>query len=187
LNLEANKYTRQLKIAENSKPGNNDVGDSPRGPLKQQGKPPLKTCEKPRLKHVSLKHAGRGPRRGGPDGPPRRPTQRSLRAGSASLEGTRLPRAGSAPFEGERFPRAGSASLEGVPRRPRAGSASLEGVPRAHARSCTRVRAFNVLTIAGRRHRAPGARTPVLSHQLPRREPIPATVGDCAAWPVPAP
>jgi hypothetical protein len=24
-------------------------------------------------------------------------------------------------------------------------------------------------------------------HQLPRREPIPATVGDCATWPVPVP
>jgi hypothetical protein len=129
---------------------------------------------------------GHGPHRSGPDGPPRRHTRRSPRAGSASLEGTRLPWAGSAPFEGERFPRAGSASLEG-PRRPRAGSASLEGVPRAHAHFRTRVRAFNALTIAERRHHAPGARTPVLSHQLPRREPIPATVGDCAAWPVPAP
>jgi hypothetical protein len=89
-------------------------------------------------------------------------------------------------FEGERSPRAGSASVEG-PRRPRAGSASLEGVPRTHARPRTRVRAFNALTVAARHHHAPGARTPVLSHQLPRREPIPATAGDCAAWPVPAP
>jgi hypothetical protein len=50
-----------------------------------------------------------------------------------------------------------------------------------------RVRAFNALTTAGRRHHAPGTRAPILLNQLPRREPIPATVGDCAAWPVPAP
>jgi hypothetical protein len=96
------------------------------------------------------------------------------------------PRMGSAPFEGVRLPRAGSASLEG-PRRPRAGPASLEGAPHAHARSRTRVRAFNVLTMAGWRHHVPGTRAPVLSHQLPMRKPIPATVGDCATWPVPAP
>jgi hypothetical protein len=100
-------------------------------------------------------HTGHGSRRGGPGGPPRRPTQRSPRAGSASLEGTHLPRVGSAPFEGVRLPRAGSASLEGS-RRPQAGSASLEGAPRAHACSHTRVRAFNALTMAGRRHHAPG-------------------------------
>jgi hypothetical protein len=137
------------------------------------------------------------PRRGGPNGPLRRPTQRSPRAGSASLEGARLPRAGSAPFEGVRLPRAGSAPFEGVrlpragsaslegPLRPRAGSASLESAP--HARACSRTRAFNALTTAGRRHHAPGARAPVPSHQLPRREPIPATVGDCATWPAPVP
>jgi hypothetical protein len=109
-----------------------------------------------------------------PDGPPRRPTRRSPRVGFASLEDTRLPRAGSAPFEGVRLPRAGSASLEG-PLRPRTGSASLEGAP--HARACSRTRAFNALTTAGRCHHAPGAHAPVPPHQLPRREPIPATVG----------
>jgi hypothetical protein len=87
-------------------------------------------------------HAGHGPRRGGPRGPPRRPAQRSPRAGSASLEDTHLPRAGSAPLEGTRLPRAGSASLEGTrlprTRLPRAGSAPLEGAPHAHARSRTR-------------------------------------------------
>jgi hypothetical protein len=150
------------------------VGDSPGGPLKQLGK------------HASLKHTGHGPRHDGPDGPPRRPTQKSPRAGSASLEGTHLPRMGSAPFEGVLLPRAGSASLEG-PRRPRAGSASLEGAPHAHAHSHTRVRAFNALTTAGQRHHAPGTHAPVLLRQLPRRKPIPATVGDCATWPVPAP
>jgi hypothetical protein len=161
------------------------VGDSPGGPLKQPGKPHLKPA-KAKAKHVSLKHTGHAPRHGGPDGPPRRPTQRSLRAGSASLEGTHLPRVGSAPFEGVRLPRAGSASLEG-PRRPQAGSASLEGAPHAHAHSRTRVRAFNALTTAGWRHHALGTHAPVLLHRLPRREPIPATVGDCATWPVPAP
>jgi hypothetical protein len=122
-----------------------------------------------------------------PNGPPRRPPRRSPRAGFASLEDTRLPRVGSVPFEGARLPRAGSASLEGPlpPRvgsasleglhRPRTGSASLEGAP--HACACSRTRAFNTLTPAGRRHHAPGARAPVPPHQLPRRNPIPATVG----------
>jgi hypothetical protein len=159
----------------------NHVGDSPRGPLKQLGNPHLKPAK---AKRTSLEHTGHGPRHGSPDGPPRRSTQRSPRADSASFEGTRLPRAGSAPFEGARLPRAGPASLEG-PRRPRAGSASLEGAPHVHARP--RTRAFNVLTMAGRHHHAPGARAPVPSHQLPRRGPIPATVGDCATWPVPVP
>jgi hypothetical protein len=99
-------------------------------------------------------HTGHGPRCGGPRGPPRRPTQRSPRAGSASLECARLPRAGSAPLEGARLPRAGSASLEGA--------------AHAHARSRTRVRAFNALTTAGRRHHASGTHAPVLLHQLPR-------------------
>jgi hypothetical protein len=122
-----------------------------------------------------------------PNGPPRRPTRRSPRAGFASLEGVRLPQVGSVPLEGVRFPRAGSASLEGPhppragsaslegPLRPRTGSASLEGTPRACA--CTRAQAFNALTTPGRRHHATGARAPVPPHQLPRRGPIPATVG----------
>jgi hypothetical protein len=112
-----------------------------------------------------------------PNGPPRRPTQRSPRAGFASVEDARLPRVGSVPFEGVCLPQAGSASLEG-PLRPRTGSASLEGAP--HARACSRTLAFNALAPAGRRHHAPGARAPVLPHQLPRRDPIPATVGETA-------
>jgi hypothetical protein len=100
---------------------------------------------------------------GGPRGSPRRPTQRSPRAGSASLEGARLPRAGSTPLEGARLPRAGSASPEGA--------------PHAHARSRTRVRAFNALTTAGRRHHAPGTHVPALLYQLPRRNPSPPLWG----------
>jgi hypothetical protein len=135
------------------------------------GKSRLKPAKKPKPNASCLSaHTGHGPRRGGPGGPPRRPTQRSPRAGSVSLEGTRLPRAGSAPFEGARLPRAGSASLEG-PRLPRAGSASLEGAPHAHACSRTRVRAFNALTTAGWRHHAPGTHAPVLLRQLPRGNP----------------
>jgi hypothetical protein len=135
-----------------------------------------------------------------PNGPPRRPSRRSPRAGFASLEDARPPRAGSVPFEGVHLPRAGSASLEGslpprtgsaslegsLPPRtgsaslegslpPRTGSASFEGAP--HACACSRARAFNALTTAGRRHHALGARVPVPPHQLPRRDPIPATVG----------
>jgi hypothetical protein len=92
---------------------------------------------------------------------------RPVRGGALPSSGLRLAR-GPAP------PRAGSASLEGSPR-PRPGSTSLEGAP--HACACPRMRAFNALTPAGRRHHAPGARAPVLPHQLPRREPIPITVG----------
>jgi hypothetical protein len=123
----------------------------------------------PRLTMQDTTHAAEAP-----NGPPRRPTRRSPRAGFASLEGACPHRAGSAPFEGVRLPRAGPASLEG-PLRPRTGSASLEGTPRT--RACSRTRAFNTLTSAGRRHHAPGARAPVPPHQLPRREPIPTTVG----------
>jgi hypothetical protein len=122
-----------------------------------------------------------------PNGPPRGPARRSPRAGFASLEDARLPRVGSVPFEGVRLPRVGSASLESPlppradsallegPLRPRTGSASLEGAP--HARTCSRTLAFNALTPVGRRHHAPGARAPVPPHQLPRRDPIPVTVG----------
>jgi hypothetical protein len=122
-----------------------------------------------------------------PNGSPKRPARRSPRAGFTSLEDARLPRMGSVPFEGVRLPRAGSASLESPlppragssslegPLRPRTGSASLESAPRACA--CTRARAFNALTTAGRRHHAARARAPVPPHQLPRRNPIPATVG----------
>jgi hypothetical protein len=125
---------------------------------------PLKTCKKPKPNASFLSaHMGHGPRRGGPRGPPRWPTQRSPRAGSASLEGTHLPRAGSAPLGGTRLPRAGSASLEGV--------------PHAHVRSRTRVRAFNALTTAGRCHHAPGTHAPVLLHQLPWGNPSPPLWG----------
>jgi hypothetical protein len=153
------------------------VGDSPEGPLKTTGEIPLKTCKKPKLNTSCLStHTGHDPRCGGPRGPPRRPTQRSPRAGSASLEGACLPRAGSAPLEGARIPRAGSAPFEGT-RLPRAGSASLEGAPHAHACSRTRVRAFNALTTAGRRHHAPETRAPALLHQLPRGNPSPPLWG----------
>jgi hypothetical protein len=73
-------------------------------------------------------------------------------------------------------PSAGSASLEGT-RLPRAGSVSLEGAPHAHARSRTRVRAFNALTTAGRRHHAPGTHASALLHQLPRGNPSPPLWG----------
>jgi hypothetical protein len=73
----------------------------------------------------------------------------------------------------------GCACLERAPPRsmlrPRTRSASLEGTPHACARS--RTRALNVLTPAGRRHHAPGARAPVPPHQLPRREPHPRHCG----------
>jgi hypothetical protein len=100
------------------------VGDSPRGPLKQQGNPRLKHATKPNTPRLTMQdttHATEAP-----NGPPRRPSRRSPRAGFAPLEDARPPRVGSVPFEGEHLPRAGSASLEG-PLNPRTGSASLEG------------------------------------------------------------
>jgi hypothetical protein len=133
---------------------------------------------------------------------PQRPTEAALlkipssrlrlaRGYAPPSGGLRPVRGGALPSSGLRFargpapPRAGSASLEGPPR-PRPGSASLEGAP--HACACHRTRAFNALTPAGRRHHAPGARAPVLLHQLPKREPIPITVGgDCVARPVSVP
>jgi hypothetical protein len=81
--------------------------------------------------------------------------------GSASLEGSHLPRAGSASLEGSRLPRAGSASFEASPP-PRS------RLLHVHVCSRTRVRTFNALTTAGRRHHAPGTHAPALSHQLPR-------------------
>jgi hypothetical protein len=92
------------------------------------------------------------------------------RAGSASLEGSHLPRAGSASLEGSWLPRAGSASFEGSPP-PRS------RLLHAHVRSRTRVRTFNALTTAGRRHHAPGTHAPVLLHQLPRGNPSPPLWG----------
>jgi hypothetical protein len=160
------------------------VGDSPRGPLKQTGESPLKTHDKPKLSAPHLNTQGRAHAAVAPtahrDGPLKDPLEQAPPRSRAHAS----PRAGSARFEGVRLPRAGSASLEG-PLHPQAGSASLEGAPHAHA--CSRTRALNALTTARRRHHAPGARAPTPSHQLPRREPIPATVGGCAAWPVPVP
>jgi hypothetical protein len=105
---------------------------------------------------------------------------RPVRGGAPPSGGLRPVRGGAPPSSRLRLargpspPQAGFASLEGPPR-PRPGPASLEGAP--HACACSRTRAFNALTPAGRRHHAPGARAPVPLHQLPRREPIPITVG----------
>jgi hypothetical protein len=71
--------------------------------------------------------------------------------------------------------------LEQAPPCSRVRSALERGPPRSrappHACACSRTLAFNALTPAGRRHHAPGARAPVPPHQLPRRDPIPATLG----------
>jgi hypothetical protein len=132
------------------------------------------------------------------NGPPRWSPRRSPRTGFASLEGARLPRAGSVPFEGVRFPQTDSSpfegplSLERAPPRSRVRSALDRGPLRSRAprsRAPAPVHwAFNALTPAGQCHHAPGARAPVPPHQLPRREPIPITMGrDCAARPVSVP
>jgi hypothetical protein len=55
------------------------------------GEIPLKTSKKPRVSASCLSvHTEHGPRRGGPGGPPRRPTQRSPRAGPGSRAHTSL-------------------------------------------------------------------------------------------------
>jgi hypothetical protein len=161
------------------------VGDSPRGPLKQLGNTHLKPATKPNTPRLTMQdtaHAAGAPtaHQGGPledpleQASPRSRMRASLGWAPSPFEGVRLPRAGPASLEGPFPPRAGSASLEG-PLRPRTGSASLEGAP--HACSRSRTRAFNALTTTGQRHHAPGARAPMPPHQLPRRDPIPATVG----------
>jgi hypothetical protein len=162
--------------------GVSTVGDSPRGPLKQLGNPQTRNKPKPntpRLNMQGMAHAAEAPtaHQGGPLEDPLE--QASPHSRMCAPLGRAPPRS-----RGCAYLVRGSASLEG-PLRPRTGSASLEGAP--HARARPRTRAFNALTTAGRRHHAPGARAPVPSHQLPRREPIPTTVGYCATWPAPAP
>jgi hypothetical protein len=152
----------------------------PRGSPKTNRGILLKTCKKPKqdISHLNT-HPRNGPHRGGPHGPSEWPSRGLSRAGSASLEGLRLPRAGSAPLEGPRLPRAGSAPLEG--------SSPPRSRPRhEHVRSRTRVRAFNVLTRWGGAIIRLGIMPrPCCTNSL--GEPIPATVGDCATWPVSAP
>jgi hypothetical protein len=124
---------------------------------------PLKTCKKSKTTHLSLKRT-----------PTARPTPwwPSQPIGAAQSR---------APSSGIRLARGSTASLERTPPRsrvhdlPRAGSASLEELPpprsrllHAHVRSRMRVRAFDALTTAGRRHHAPGNHAPALPHQLPR-------------------
>jgi hypothetical protein len=91
------------------------VGDSPGGPLKNRGESCFKPAKNKSKTHLLSKHAYRArptprwplwPTTAAPQGAP-------LRAGSASLEGSRPHRAGSASPEGSRPPRVGSASLEG--------------------------------------------------------------------------
>jgi hypothetical protein len=80
------------------------VGDSPRGPLKPTGESPLKTHDEPKLSASHLNTQGRAhaavastAHQDGPlkdpleQAPPRSRAHASPRAGSASLEGARLP------------------------------------------------------------------------------------------------
>jgi hypothetical protein len=129
-------------------------------------------------------HRG-GPLRDPLEQAPPRSRVRAPSGGFRPVRGAALPSSGFSLTRGLAPPRAGSASLEGTSR-PRSGSATLEGAP--HACAGPRTRAFNALTLAGRRHHAPGARAPASPHQLPREEPIPITVGrDCAERPVSVP
>jgi hypothetical protein len=143
------------------------------------GKSPLKTRNK--AKHTLPNHAGYGPCRRDLSDPPRRPSlergpSRSRRC--ASLERAPPHSRGRSPSSRPRLDR-GS-----VP--PSTRLRLARGRPARVRRP--RTQAFNALTPAGRRHHVHGVRAPVLPHQVPRREPIPITVGrDCAAGPAPVP
>jgi hypothetical protein len=93
-----------------------------------------------------------------------------------------LPRSRAHASLGRAPPRSrGRAYLEQAPPRSRVRAALEQASPRSRAlRTRTPVPVHGhlvILTMAGRRHHAPGARAPVPLHQLPRREPIPATMG----------
>jgi hypothetical protein len=126
----------------------NVVGDSPEGPLKNQGESYLKPAKNTKRKHTSnltqnvcTQHS---PRRDGPRGPPEQPNKTPPRARSTSLEGSRPPRVKSTSLEGSR-------SLERAPPRSRVLAFLERGPPRSrfpHERTCsrTRARAFSALT-----------------------------------------
>jgi hypothetical protein len=164
------------------------VGDSPEGPLKNQGGSYLKPAKSTKRKHTSnltqnvcTQHS---PRRDGPRGPPERPNKMPPRARSASLEGSRPPRAKSASLEGSR-------SLERAPPHSRVPAFLERGPPRLwfpHERTCsrTRARAFNALTRQSRATTRLGI-TPRHCSADSLGQPIPATMGNCATRPVSAP
>jgi hypothetical protein len=77
-------------------------------------------------------------------------------------------------------------SLERAPPRSTVRLRLARGLPRTHARPRTRVRAFNALTRRDSAIMRLGI-TPRPSRTNSLGEPIPATVGDCATWPVSAP
>jgi hypothetical protein len=160
----------------------------PWGPLKQPGESCFKPAknQKQHISHLSTRPR-HGPHHGGPHGPTEWPSQGLPRAGPASLEGLHLPRTGSASLEGSRLPRVASASLEDPsPPRSRIRLRPARGLPRTHARPRTRVRAFNALTRRGSAIMRLGI-TPWCSRTNSLGEPIPATAGNCAAWPVSVP
>jgi hypothetical protein len=177
-------------------------------------KKPGESCLKPaknKTKHTSnlSTHTQRGPRCGGPRGPPEWPNQAPPRARSASLEGShpleRVPPCSRAhaPSSGFRLarglmpPRAGSArsrvpsSLERVPPRSRVPSSLERAPPRSrlpHERTCShmRVRAFNALTQQSRAITRLGI-TPRRCSANSLGETHPRHSGDCATRPVSAP
>jgi hypothetical protein len=140
-------------------------------PLKQLGNPHLKAATKPNTLRLTMQdtaHAAEAPtaHQGSPLEDPLE--QASPRSRARASLGRAPPRS------------RGCAYLEQAPPRSRVHSALKRDPPRSRAlrtRACSRTRAFNTLTSAGRHHHAPGARAPVPPHQLPRREPIPTTVG----------
>jgi hypothetical protein len=163
------------------------VGDSPRGPLKRQGNPHLKPATKPKpntpyLTTQDTAHAAMAPA-AHQAAHSKTPSNRfRLARGCAPPSCGLRPDRGGAPPSSEVHLARGSAP-------PSNGVRLARGRPARAA--CSRAQALNALTSAGRRHHAPGARAPVPPHQLPRRKPIPITVGggggDCAARPVPDP
>jgi hypothetical protein len=149
------------------------VGDSPRGPLKQLGNPHLKpaTKPKPNAPYLTMQDMARDAKA---------PAAHQAAHSKTPSSRFRLAQGCAPPSDGLRPVRGGAPSSSEVrlargSAPPSNGLASLEGTPRT--RACSRTRTLNALTSARRRHHAPGARAPVPPHQLPRREPIPITVG----------
>jgi hypothetical protein len=120
------------------------VGDSPEGPLKT-GEHRLKPAKSKTKQTSNLSmHTRRGPRCGGPRGPPERPNQappssgfRLARGSTPPSSGFHLARGPTPPSSGFRLARGPTPPSSGFrlaqgPTPPRAGSASLEAPSRAH-------------------------------------------------------
>jgi hypothetical protein len=129
-----------------------DTAHAAGGPTAHRGGPLKDPLEQASPRSRMCASLGRAPSRSrGCTYPEQAPPRSRARSPSSRL---RLARGSAPPSNGVRLARGRPARVRG-----------------------TRARAFNAMTTAGRHHHAPGARAPVPPHQLPRRDPIPATMG----------